>query len=91
MNNSVRNASKSVSPADVRDRGGELAIRLRVAGFPQYTRWFSDHNPKWKGDEETARRIRRLLNERGSAKDVELLKDCEALADRYLPKNAKAA
>lgn len=88
MNNSKTKGSKSVSLADIRDRGRELAIRLRVAGFPQYTRWFAEHNPKWSGDPKVAYRIRMILNERGGSADLKLLKECEVLANTYLPKQA---
>ena len=88
MSASANTKSKTVSIADIKDRGGDLALRLRVAGFPRYNRWFAEHNPKWEGDEKIAYRIRMILNERGGADDLGLLKECEALADRYLPKRA---
>jgi hypothetical protein len=88
MENTVKRASKAVSASDIKYRGGDLATRLRAAGFPQYMRWFTEHNPKWRGDDEATKRIRRILNERGSLTDLALLKECEVLADKYLPKRA---
>lgn len=88
MNASTKFKPKAVSIADIRDRGGELAIRLRVAGFPHYNRWFAEHNAKWAGDEKVAYRIRMIMNERGGMGDLDLLEKCEALAEKHLPKRA---
>lgn len=88
MKSTTSKTLEAVTPADIRDRGGDLAHRLRVAGCTQYTVWFAQVNPEWKGDTETAKMIRLICNERGGMKHLPLLRKCEALADKYLPKQA---
>lgn len=82
---------KPMRTSDIQQRGRALQHRFRVAGFPQYTRWYVDQEPKWKGDASLMNRINVLFNGRGSMEDVELLLKCEALADKGLPKNADQA
>lgn len=80
---------RTVTPADIQSRGRALQHRFRVAGIPQYTRWFADVDPKLKGDAARINRIRMLLNGQGSTNDLELLQKCEVLVELHL--NSKAA
>lgn len=91
MTRSAQPRPKPLRVSDVEDRGRALQHRFRVAGFPQYTRWLVEHEPKWMGDGSLIARVRSLFNGRGSMGDVELLEKCEALADRFLDNTNRPA
>ena len=87
----TRNSSKAtptLTVAEIQARGRALQQRFRDAGIPQYTRWLIDHYPSLGTDMGAMHRMRQLFNGAGARKDQQLLEKCEALADRYLTKNA---
>lgn len=88
MTTSKTKEAKTITSADIQDRGRSLQHRFRVAGIPHYTRWLVDKDPKLEGDGPIQYRIQRLFNGRGSVDDLELLKKCEAIADRFLGRQA---
>lgn len=77
---------KPTTYAEVQERGRALQHRFRVAGIPQYTRWFVDHYPRWKGDATRMERIRLVFNGQGSMADADLLVKCEVIANENLPR-----
>lgn len=79
------------TPAQVQERGRALRHRFRVADIPHYTRWFTEYEPKWKGDASLMYRIQMIFNGRGAMTDVKLLEKCEALADKHLSAASYAA
>lgn len=84
MEHSKQARSKPLTTGDVQERGRALQHRFRVAGLPQYTRWYQEQDGKLVGDASRIQRINVLFNGRGSMQDVELLEYCEALADQHL-------
>lgn len=88
MSNNNKTPSAPVSSADIQDRGRALQHAFRIAGVPQYTRWYLEVEPKWKGDSSRMYRIRRLFNGEGTKDDLSLLEMCEVLARRHLKQAA---
>jgi hypothetical protein len=79
------------STDEIRRRGADLNYRFRLAGLPHYFVWLCEYKKEWVGDTELAARIRRIFNGRGSKRDLSLIKECEVIADKYLPKSNVAA
>lgn len=84
MTQSTIRSRARVTNADVQERGRVLQHTFRVAGIPQYTRWFVEQEPKWNGDASLINRIRRLFNGEGSREDLPLLEKCEVLVAQRL-------
>jgi hypothetical protein len=89
MGTGINTKARTVSKSDIQHRGRALQHRFRMAGIPQYTRWFADVSPGMKGDATAMHRIRLLFNGQGSMDDLALLEKCEVLAALHL--NSKAA
>lgn len=81
---STNRSHASVTSADIQERGRALQHTFRVAGIPQYTRWFTEVDPHLKGDTSRLYRIRRLFNGEGTREDLPLLEKCELLVKSYL-------
>lgn len=84
MTKSKKEEAANVTTQEVQQRGRALQHRFRVAGFPQYTRWFVERDPSLIGDGSIQSRIQKLFNGQGSKSDAVLLEKCEALANRFL-------
>ena len=84
MANTDKKKAASVTSADIQERGRTLQHTFRVAGIPQYTRWFAEVDPKLRGDSSRLYRIRRLCNGEGTREDLPLLEKCEFLVRTYL-------
>lgn len=81
---STRAKAANVTNADVQRRGRDLQQKFRIAGIPQYTRWFAEVDPVLRADTESLGRIRRMFNGEGTKKDLALLEKCELLTRTHL-------
>lgn len=77
-----------MTKAEIQERGRALQHAFRVAGIPQYTRWFAEVDPLMMKAAGRPTRIRRILNGEGTTADVALIEKCEALVKKHILNNA---
>ena len=77
-----------MTKAEIQERGRALQHAFRVAGIPQYTRWFAEVDPLMMRAAGRPARIRRILNGEGTTADAALIEKCEALVKKHILNNA---
>ena len=77
-----------MTKAEIQERGRALQHAFRVAGIPQYTRWFAEVDPLMMRATGRPTRIRRILNGEGTTADAALIEKCEDLVKRHIRQTA---
>lgn len=77
-----------MTKAEIQERGRALQHTFRVAGIPQYTRWFAEVDPLMMRAAGRPTRIRRILNGEGTTADAALIEKCEDLVKRHIRQTA---
>lgn len=77
--------------AAIKERGKALRLRMLSQGMTRYAEQFLEWNRAWAGDAEIQDRIRQIGLGRGHKADLELLEQCESIAERKLAGKANKA
>lgn len=73
-----------LSSEEVNERGKVLLQRLRNNGVWQYSRWFVDKATRYTGNGTIQDRMQRIVNNKGTSLDTNLLLEMEKIANKYL-------
>ena len=70
---------------EVNTRGKALLQRLRNNGVWMYSRWFVDKATRYTGNGTIQDRMQRIVNNKGTSLDTNLLLEMEKIANKHLP------